>query len=140
LLCQPPTLPILAGGVAGFNLLLSAKVSASQVTVCFREDDAGTAAIGGAVIVTTSVPGLPHAVAGNLCDGAPGNAAPGPHPYANPVVLGVPTYLDVYQGPVAGSDTWVCVSVGSTAETVVIPNLSGLPSVQFVPDQDSIVQ
>jgi len=30
--------------------------------------------------------------------------------------------------------------VGTTADTVVIPSLSGLPSVQFVPDQDSIVQ
>jgi hypothetical protein len=140
LLCQPPTVPILGGSVGGLNLLLSARVSASQTTVCYRVDNgSGGTAVGGAVIVNTSVPGVPHVSAGNLCDGATGNTAVGPHPYADVTVLGVTTFLDVYQGPAAGNDTWVCAAVGGTAETVVIPSLSGLPSVQFVRDPDSLI-
>jgi hypothetical protein len=140
LFCQPATVPLLGASVIGFNVQLSAKVGASQTAVCYRVDNGGSTAVGGAVVIKTSVPGLPHIVVGNLCDGAAGNTALGvQHPLADVSVLGLRSYLDVYQGPAAGNDTWVCTGAGTTFETVVIPSLSGLPSVEFVRDPDSLV-
>ena len=140
ILCQPPTIPTQGGTVAGLDALLTVKASTSQVIVCFRVDGGPGSPIaeGGAVVVDTAVPALPHLVSGNLCSNATGNVAPGPHPLVS-VTLGVPIFLDTYQGVDAGTDTWVCTSVNDVGETVVIPSLSASPTVTFIRDPDSLV-
>jgi len=138
--CDPPTLPILGGSVAGFNTLLAARTGTDQTAVCFRADNGGSLAVGGAVLVTSGAPTLPTVLPSNQCQTAVGNTLPGPHPLINETVLGASVYLDVYSGPSSGNAVWVCASVGATSETAVIPTTGQLPSVTFVPDPDSILQ
>jgi len=144
--CNPPTLPIVNGSVAGLKLLLDVKAGTSQSAVCFRVDngaDNGSGeAVGGALLISATVgPTLPTALTGNSCGGAQGNTLPGPHPLVNLTVVGQPVFVDVYSGPASNGALWVCESVDGLANTVVIPvGVGPLPLVTFVPDPDSLVK
>ena len=139
--CDPATLPILDGQLAGLNLLLAATTGGPQSAVCFRVDNGGGVAVGGAVLVNAGLaPTTPSVSTGNLCTGAPGNTVAGPHPLLDLSVLGQPVFLDAYSGPASNGALWVCASLEGVADTVSLPlSLGTVPSVTFVPDPDSLV-
>jgi len=139
--CNPATLPILNGSLAGLNLLLAATSGGSQSAVCVRVDNGGGVAVGGALLVNAAVgPTPPSDTTGNLCAGAQGNTAAGPHPLLDLAVLGQPVFLDTYSGPASNGTLWVCASLEGVANTVSLPlSVGTVPSVTFVPDPDSLV-
>ena len=144
LLCQPPTLPIFSSNTGGVNVMLEALVTTSQSVVCFRVDASAVVptpvspVVGGAIVISTPPSSQPSVVATNLCSGASGNTLPGPHPLVNVTVAGQPVIVDTYSGPASGGAVWVCASLGTTIDTVVIPTTP--PTVSFVADPDSVVQ
>lgn len=140
--CNPATLPIIDGTVAGLQTVLAVTSGGSQTAVCFRVAD-GTA-VGGVILVSASVaPVLPSVVPGNLCRGAQGNTlqAPVGPPVIDVTVLGEPLYLGAYNGPASNGTLEVCASVAGVADTIVFNiGIGPQPSVQFIPDPDSIIQ
>ncbi|HEU0129520.1 MAG TPA: hypothetical protein VFQ85_00835 [Mycobacteriales bacterium] len=130
-----------SGGLSIYDVTTRAVRSRATVTaagaetrVCVRvEDPVSHVGVGGALVLTggTRAPSAPSVGTdpAACATQAEPNQAPGPHPWMDETVLGVPTGLDLYQ---SGSRAVLCASVGGTALDVVVP--LGGPGVELRPD------
>jgi alpha-tubulin suppressor-like RCC1 family protein len=135
--CTAPTQTVLDQdvGTDGHVLLQVQQVSTDETWVCFRINDS-TSYKGGRLSVVAPSVGAPATTVDNdsaACSNTWPNAAPGPHPLAtgvltspSPPAADTPYLVDTYA---RGLQAWVCLSVGTTHERVMVSGSSVPPAV-----------